>query len=77
MVSLVLFTAGSALCGLSNSITSLVLFRILQGVGGGMIMPVAMMIMAQVAGPQRMGRVMGFVTMPVMIAPSSGRSSAG
>ncbi len=72
MTSLVLFTAGSALCGLSDSTTSLVLFRVLQGVGGGMIMPVAMMIMAQVAGPRRMGRVMGFVTMPVMIAPILG-----
>ena len=72
MTSLVLFTAGSALCGLANSVTSLVVFRILQGAGGGMIMPVAMMIMAQVAGPQRMGRVMGFVSMPAMIAPILG-----
>src|SRR3984957_11027408 len=72
MVSLVLFTAGSALCGLSDSVTSLVIFRILQGAGGGMIMPVAMMIMAQVAGPQRMGRGMGFVSMPAMIAPILG-----
>ena len=72
MTSLVLFTAGSALCGLANSVTSLVIFRILQGAGGGMIMPVAMMIMAQVAGPQRMGRVMGFVSMPAMIAPILG-----
>ena len=72
MTSLVLFTAGSALCGLANSVTSLVIFRILQGAGGGMIMPVAMMIMAQVAGPKRMGRVMGFVSMPAMIAPILG-----
>jgi EmrB/QacA subfamily drug resistance transporter len=72
MTSLVLFTAGSALCGISNSVTSLVIFRILQGAGGGMIMPVAMMIMAQVAGPQRMGRVMGYVSMPAMIAPILG-----
>jgi EmrB/QacA subfamily drug resistance transporter len=72
MTSLVLFTAGSALCGLSDSTTSLVFFRILQGAGGGMIMPVAMMIMAQVAGPQRMGKVMGYVSMPAMIAPILG-----
>jgi EmrB/QacA subfamily drug resistance transporter len=72
MTSLVLFTAGSALCGLSDSTTSLVVFRVLQGAGGGMIMPVAMMIMAQVAGPQRMGRVMGYVSMPAMIAPILG-----
>jgi EmrB/QacA subfamily drug resistance transporter len=72
MTSLVLFTAGSALCGLADSTTSLVFFRILQGAGGGMIMPVAMMIMAQVAGPQRMGKVMGYVSMPAMLAPILG-----
>jgi EmrB/QacA subfamily drug resistance transporter len=72
MVSLVLFTGGSVLCGLSSSITSLVIFRILQGVGGGMIMPVAMMIMALVAGPKSMGRVMGIISMPAMIAPILG-----
>ena len=57
---------------LSSSTTSLVLFRVLQGAGGGMIMPVAQMIMAQVAGPQRMGRVMGIVSMPAMLAPILG-----
>src|ERR1700758_5810092 len=40
LTSLVLFTAGSAFCGLSSSLPALVLFRVLQGVGGGMIMPV-------------------------------------
>ncbi len=72
LVSLVLFTAGSAACGLSSSLTSLVVFRVLQGVGGGMIMPVAQLIMAQIAGPQRMGRVMGVVSMPAMLAPIFG-----
>ena len=72
LVSLVLFTAGSAACGLSSSLTSLVIFRILQGAGGGMIMPVAQLIMAQVAGPRRMGRVMGVVSMPAMLAPIFG-----
>jgi EmrB/QacA subfamily drug resistance transporter len=72
LVSLVLFTAGSAACGLSSSLTSLVVFRVLQGVGGGMIMPVAQLIMAQVAGPKRMGRVMGIVSMPAMLAPIFG-----
>jgi EmrB/QacA subfamily drug resistance transporter len=72
LVSLVLFTLGSGLCGLSDSTTSLVIFRVMQGVGGGMIMPVAMMIMAHVAGPQRVGRVMGVVSMPAMLAPILG-----
>ncbi|HEV2975801.1 MAG TPA: DHA2 family efflux MFS transporter permease subunit [Solirubrobacteraceae bacterium] len=72
MTSLVLFTLGSALCAIAGSTTSLVLFRVLQGVGGGMIMPVGQLIMAQVAGPKRMGRVMGVVTMPAMLAPILG-----
>lgn len=72
LVSLVLFTLGSVACGLSSSLTALVIFRILQGVGGGMIMPVAQLIMAQVAGPHRMGRVMGVVSMPAMLAPIFG-----
>jgi EmrB/QacA subfamily drug resistance transporter len=70
--SLVLFTVGSALCAVSNSTTTLVLCRVLQGAGGGMIMPVAQLIMAQVAGPKRMGRVMGVVSMPAMLAPILG-----
>jgi EmrB/QacA subfamily drug resistance transporter len=72
MTSLVLFTAGSALCAVATSTTELVLFRVLQGAGGGMIMPVAQLIMAQVAGPKRMGRVMGVVAMPAMLGPILG-----
>jgi EmrB/QacA subfamily drug resistance transporter len=72
LVSLVLFTIGSAACGLSSTITALIIFRVLQGVGGGMIMPLGQLIMAQVAGPRRMGRVMGVVSMPAMLAPILG-----
>ncbi len=72
LVSLVLFTAGSAACGLATSVTELVIFRVLQGAGGGMIMPLAQLMMAQVAGPRRMGRVMGVVSMPAMLAPILG-----
>jgi EmrB/QacA subfamily drug resistance transporter len=72
MTSLVLFTAGSALCATASTTTTLVLFRILQGAGGGMIMPLAMLIMAQVAGPGRISRVMPIVSMPAMLAPILG-----
>jgi len=72
LISLVLFTLGSALCGLATTSTSLIVFRVLQGAGGGMIMPVGQMIMAEVAGPKRMGRVMGVVAMPAMLAPILG-----
>ncbi len=72
LVSLALFTLGSIACGFSNTLIALVVFRVLQGIGGGMIMPLAQLIMAQVAGPQRMGRVMGIVSMPAMLAPILG-----
>jgi len=72
LTSLVLFTGGSALCAVASTTASLVLFRVLQGFGGGMIMPVGQLIMAQVAGPKRMGRVMGIVAMPAMLAPILG-----
>jgi EmrB/QacA subfamily drug resistance transporter len=72
LISLSLFTLGSLLCGLATSATELILFRVLQGVGGGMIMPLAQIIMANTAGPKRMGRVMGLVAVPMMLAPTLG-----
>jgi EmrB/QacA subfamily drug resistance transporter len=72
LVSLSLFTLGSLLCGLATSDTELILFRVLQGAGGGMIMPIAQIIMADAAGPKRMGRVMGMVAIPMMLAPTLG-----
>jgi EmrB/QacA subfamily drug resistance transporter len=77
LVSLVLFVLGSALCALSTSIDELILFRVLQGFGGGMIMPLGQLIMAHAAGPKRMGRVMSIVVVPVMLAPILGPTIGG
>src|SRR5436305_3720216 len=77
LTSLVLFTAGSMLCGISTSTTQLIIFRVIQGVGGGMLMPLGMMMMAAAAGPKRMGRVMSIVSMPMMLAPILGPTIGG
>jgi EmrB/QacA subfamily drug resistance transporter len=77
LVSLVLFTAGSALCGLATSSTELIVFRIVQGVGGGMILPIGQLMMASAAGPKRMGRVMSIVAIPAMLAPIFGPTLGG
>jgi EmrB/QacA subfamily drug resistance transporter len=77
LVSLGLFTAASALCGLANSTTELIAFRVLQGVGGGMILPIGQLMMAQAAGPERMGRVMSIVAVPAMLAPILGPTIGG
>jgi EmrB/QacA subfamily drug resistance transporter len=70
--SLALFTLGSVLSGLAWSDGSLIFFRVLQGFGGGMIMPSVMTIMTRKAGPHRMGRVMGVLGVPMLIAPILG-----
>jgi EmrB/QacA subfamily drug resistance transporter len=72
MVSVALFGLGSALCGLAWSAESLIFFRVLQGAGGGMIMPVGMSMMAQAAGPHRVGRVMAVVGVPMLLGPIFG-----
>jgi EmrB/QacA subfamily drug resistance transporter len=72
LVSLAAFTLGSLLAGVSWSIGSLIAFRVLQGVGGGMIMPLMQLFLAQAAGPQRMGRVMSIVGVPLLLAPIFG-----
>ncbi len=72
MTSLALFLAGSALSGMAWSANSLIAFRVLQGLGGGMIMPAGMTILTQAAGPQRVGRVMSVVGAPMLIGPILG-----
>jgi EmrB/QacA subfamily drug resistance transporter len=77
LVSLVLFTAGSALCGIATSTTELIVFRVLQGLGGGLILPIGQLIMASAAGPRRMGRVMSVIAVPAMLAPIFGPALGG
>jgi EmrB/QacA subfamily drug resistance transporter len=72
MASIVLFIAGSALSGAAWSIGSLIGFRLLQGAGGGMLMPTGQAILAQAAGPKRMGRVMSLLGVPLLLGPVAG-----
>src|SRR6266852_2538754 len=46
LLSLVLFTAGSVLCGIAQSLDQLIVFRVIQGIGGGMILPLGQLMMA-------------------------------
>jgi EmrB/QacA subfamily drug resistance transporter len=72
LASLLLFMLGSALAGAAWSIGSLIVFRVLQGLGAGMILPVGQTILAQAAGPQRMGRVMSVFGVPMLLVPVLG-----
>src|SRR5438093_6015382 len=70
--SLLLFLIGSVLAGAAWSLPSLIGFRVLQGLGAGMILPVGQTILAQAAGPERMGRVMSVIGVPMLLAPVFG-----
>jgi len=70
--ALALFTAGSVLCATANSIEMLIAFRVLQGLGGGMLMPLGMTIMTKAAGPHRMGRLMAILGVPMLLGPILG-----
>src|SRR6516165_2020232 len=72
MLSTFLFILGSSLCGLAWSANSLIAFRVLQGIGGGMLLPVGQSILARAAGPQRMGRVMSIIGVPMVMGPVLG-----
>jgi EmrB/QacA subfamily drug resistance transporter len=72
IAALSIFMTGSVLAGAAWSIGALIVFRVIQGVGGGLIMPVGQTILARAAGPQRMGRVMSVVGVPMLLAPVFG-----
>ena len=72
LITIVTFTVASMLCGVSQNLGELIFFRVIQGVGGGMLMPIGMTIILQAVGPQNMGRVMGIFGVPMLIAPAVG-----
>lgn len=72
MISMLLFVAGSALAGTATSDEQLIAYRVLQGLGGGMVMPAGMTILTREAGPERIGRMMSLVGVPMLMAPIIG-----
>src|SRR3954454_21079253 len=72
IASIALFAAGSALCATATSPGELIFFRVLQGLGGGMLLPVGFTLVAQSAGPQRVGRALALVGVPILLGPIFG-----
>ncbi len=70
--ALVLFTVGSALCGQSHSVFELVAFRVVQGLGGGMLVPVGMAMLFRAFPPIERARASTILIIPTVIAPSLG-----
>ena len=72
LTALVVFTAASALCGMAQSIDQLVLFRVLQGVGGGMLAPVGMAMLFRAFPPEERVAASRILIVPTALAPATG-----
>lgn len=77
MWSLMLFIAGSALCGAARSLTALVAFRAIQGLGAGALQPTEQAILRQTFPPQEQGMAMAVFGMAVMLGPALGPTLGG
>jgi EmrB/QacA subfamily drug resistance transporter len=72
LVSLAVFVSGSALAGIAWNIGSLIAFRLLQGVGAGLMLPIVTTLLVQAAGPKQLGRLMAIASLPVVVVPIFG-----
>lgn len=72
LTSLVAFLVSSLLCGVAWSALSLVSFRVLQGLAGGLVGMAAMIVITRAAGPERAGRAFSLIGVPTALAPALG-----
>lgn len=77
ILSLILFTLGSALCGLSWNLPSIIFFRVIQACGGGFMLPVATAMIYRIFPPERRGMIMGIFGVVIMGAPAIGPLLSG
>jgi DHA2 family multidrug resistance protein len=77
LISLGLFTVSSILCGFAPNLNALLLFRILQGLGGGGMVPVAQSILADAFPPSKRGQAFAVFGVAVVVAPVVGPTLGG
>ena len=72
LLALCLFTGASAMCGLAGSLQLLIIFRVIQGVGGGLIVPVGQAMLFRAFPAERRARAAGMVALGVSLGPATG-----
>jgi len=77
LICLALFTASSVLCAYASSLNALLLFRIVQGLGGGGMVPVAQSILADAFPPEKRGQGFALFGVAVVVAPVVGPTLGG
>ncbi|WP_308635516.1 DHA2 family efflux MFS transporter permease subunit [Paenibacillus silvisoli] len=77
LITIALFTVGSVLCAAAQTIDQLILYRVIQGLGGGMVAPIGMAIIFRLAPAENRGAVMGMLGIPMLMAPALGPILSG
>lgn len=77
LFSVIMFTVGSGLCALSTGVEQLIIFRVIQGLGGGMVAPIAMAFVYRLSPRDKVGAVMGMIGIPMLLAPALGPVLSG
>jgi len=77
MISVAAFTLGSMACGIARSLTSIIVFRVIQGAGGGVLMTVSQAILRESFPTEEQGMAMGVYGMGVVLAPAFGPTLGG
>lgn len=77
LITIALFTIGSVLCSFAQTPLQLIIFRILQGIGGGMVSPIGMAMVFRLAPPDKRGAIMGVLGVPMLLAPALGPVLSG
>jgi MFS family permease len=72
LAAIAVFTLASALCGIAGSLAELVVFRVLQGIGGGMLTPVGMAMLYRTFPPAERVRLASILMVPTALAPAAG-----
>jgi MFS transporter, DHA2 family, multidrug resistance protein len=76
-VSLAIFTISSFLCGTATNITQLVIYRVIQGIGGGALQPTAQAILFETYPPEKRGNAMAIFGLGAMVGPAIGPTLGG
>lgn len=77
LFTIAMFTLGSVLCSIAQSPEQLIIYRIIQGLGGGMVAPIGMAMVFRLAPPERRGSIMGMLGIPMPLAPALGPVLSG
>lgn len=77
LTTLTMFILGSMLCSVAQSSSQLIIFRVIQGLGGGMVAPIGMAMVFKLAPVERRGSIMGMLGIPMLLAPALGPVLSG